>query len=66
MRFLFFLLGFFLLASPSAVRTAPSVRARRRPPFAPIPDAETHRIRIVNAVDGAIQVSDDAGQDLAA
>ncbi len=29
----------------------------------PIPTVETHRIRIVNAVDGAIQVSSDAGRN---
>ncbi len=52
---LFFgLLLFLLTASARAEETPPSF-----PAFA---QAETHRIRIVNSVDGAIQVSDDAGK----
>lgn len=32
------------------------------PPFPAFPQIETHRIRVVNSVDGAIQVSDDGGR----
>ncbi len=32
------------------------------PGFAPFEQVETHRIRVVNSVDGAIQVSDDGGK----
>jgi hypothetical protein len=43
--------------------TTPHVRAEEKPPaFAPFAQVETHRIRIVNSVDGAIQVSDDTGK----
>ena len=45
-----------LLAFPAgAVETPPS--------FPAFPQVETHRIRLVNSVDGAIQVSDDAGKN---
>ena len=38
-------------------------RAGESPPsFAPFEQVETHRIRVVNSVDGAIQVSDDGGK----
>ena len=46
---------FFLLAPSIADETPPS--------FPAFPQVETHRIRIVNTVDGAIQVSDDAGKN---
>ena len=40
-----------------------SLRADETPPtLAPFAQVETHRIRIVNSVDGAIQVSDDKGK----
>ncbi len=48
-----FLLFFLLLTAPRAAETPP-----RFPAFA---QTETHRIRLVNSVDGAIQVSSDAG-----
>ena len=39
------------------------VGPRETPPrFAPVAQAETHRIRVQNAVDGAVQVSADRGQ----
>ena len=54
---LLFVLG--LLAAP----LVSPVRADEKPPaFPKFAQAETHRIRIVNSVDGAIQVSDDAGK----
>ncbi len=40
------------------------VAADETPPsFPAFPQVETHRIRVVNSVDGAIQVSDDAGKN---
>ena len=59
MRVLARLLYFFLVFSFLAVRG----QALETPPsFAPFERVETHRIRIVNSVDGAIQVSDDGGK----
>ncbi len=49
----------FFLFTFLAVR----VQAVESPPrFAPFEQTETHRIRVVNSVDGAIQVSDDGGK----
>ncbi len=45
----------FLLALPGSADETP-------PKFPAFAQTETHRIRIVNSVDGAIQVSDDAGK----
>ena len=57
MRFLA-LLFLALLLIPSVC-----VRAHEMPPtFPPFAQVETHRIRIVNGVDGAIQISTDKGQ----
>ncbi len=51
----FALLLAFAVAGVRAVETPPS--------FPAFPQVETHRIRIVNSVDGAIQVSNDAGRN---
>ncbi len=52
------LLGFLFLL------TVFPVMAEETPPSFPVfPQVETHRIRVVNSVDGAIQVSDDGGKD---
>src|SRR5579875_658128 len=61
MRFSTLLICFFLLALP-LIADGP-VGPRETPPqFAAVPDTEVFRIRIVNAADGAIQVSDDGGE----
>jgi hypothetical protein len=53
--FILFLVLTFVLNS--------STQAYEKPPtFAPFAQIETHRIRIVNSVDGAIQISDDKGK----
>ena len=52
------LLGFLFLLT-----AFPVVADETPPSFPAFPQTETHRIRIVNSVDGAIQVSDDAGKD---
>ena len=53
-----FLFSFFfsLFAFPAVAEETP-------PSFPAFERVETHRIRIVNSVDGAIQVSDDAGKE---
>lgn len=57
----FALFCLLLLALP--LRAETPVGPRETPPaLAPYAELETHRIRIVNAVDGAIQVSADAGR----
>ena len=53
-----FFLALFLFA-----QLAPPARAAEMPPtFPAFTQTETHRIRIVNGVDGAIQISTDKGQ----
>jgi len=52
-----------LLLLLTSLLLTPSVRADERPPtLAPFAQGETHRIRIVNSVDGAIQISGDSGK----
>ncbi len=47
----------------TSLLTSHPARADERPPaFAPFTQVETHRIRIVNSIDGAIQVSSDTGK----
>ena len=61
MQILAIVFCFFLTLLPLCA-DAP-IGPRETPPhFAPFADQETLRIRVVNAVDGAIQVSADAGQ----
>ena len=55
------LLSILLLVT--VLPASPPVHADERPPaFAPFEQVETHRIRIVNSIDGAIQVSGDRGK----
>jgi len=60
------LLLFSVLLLVTSLFLAPlvcSIRADEKPPaFPKFTQVETYRIRIVNSVDGAIQVSDDAGK----
>ncbi len=61
MRPLLFTLLAFLLALP--LRADGPIAPREVPPvLAPVATVETHRIRVVNAVDGAVQVSLDKGE----
>lgn len=54
---------FFVLFICLLLFLTPRVSAYEKPPtFAPFAQVETHRIRIVNSVDGAIQLSSDKGQ----
>ena len=58
MRVLFLLIG-LLLIQPAFAQSGPHEMPPAFPAFAQV---ETHRLRIVNAVDGAIQVSADKGK----
>ncbi len=55
--------AFLLVLVTLLALTAPPAYAYEMPPaVAPFAQVETHRIRIVNALDGAIQISDDRGR----
>ena len=64
MRSILALLALFALLPPALpLRADTPPEPRDVPPtFAPIAQIETHRIRVVNATDGPVEVSSDAGQ----